>query len=83
MREPSTPVLDTTGRRCPVPVLMTARVLTGLAAGARLRVVGDDPEMAVDIPAWCERSGNRCLAVTQEGGLVVCEVERAALPILD
>lgn len=75
--------LDTTGRRCPVPVLMTARVMSGLAAGARLDVVGDDPEMLVDIPAWCEQSGNRLLGIQRAGALVVCRLERADGPRID
>ena len=75
--------LDTTGRRCPVPVLMTARVMSTLELGARLDVIGDDPEMLVDIPAWCEQSGNRLLAIEQAGALVVCRLERADGPRIE
>ena len=75
--------LDTTGRRCPVPVLMTARVMKGLAVGARLDVIGDDPEMLIDIPAWCEQSGNRLLAIQRAGALVVCQLERADGPRIE
>jgi tRNA 2-thiouridine synthesizing protein A len=76
-------LLDTTGLRCPVPVLLTARVMAGLDVGDRLEVVGDDPEMLVDIPAWCEKSGNRLLETAQAGRMVRCRIERAGGPVVE
>ena len=70
--------LDTTGQRCPVPLLLTARVLADLAPGAHLLVLGDDPEMVADLRAWCQTSGHRWLGVTTTGTLAVCEIERVA-----
>jgi tRNA 2-thiouridine synthesizing protein A len=74
--------LDVLGLLCPVPVLMTARVMAGLAPGDRLEVVGDDPDMLRDIPAWCAESGNRLLEVRRVGDTIRCRLERAALPPL-
>lgn len=70
--------LDVTGTLCPVPLLLTARCLRGLDTGARLEVVGDDPEMLRDIPDWCRESGHRLLHIEQRAGLVRCLLEKAA-----
>ena len=71
--------LDVTGLLCPVPVLMTAHAAAQLALGEVLEVTGDDREMLVDLPAWCERTGNRLLEITEVDGRVVCRIERASL----
>jgi tRNA 2-thiouridine synthesizing protein A len=72
--------LDVRGLLCPVPVLMTARVMAGLPPGALLEVVGDDPDMLRDIPAWCAESGHRLLEARQVGRTIRCRLERADLP---
>lgn len=72
--------LDVTGLLCPVPVLMTARAMSTLGQGEQLEVVGDDPEMLRDIPAWCEQTGNRLLAIERLGATIRARLEKAALP---
>jgi tRNA 2-thiouridine synthesizing protein A len=72
--------LDVTGLLCPVPVLMTARAMATLDLGERLEVVGDDPEMLRDIPAWCEESGNRLLEIRQTGKRIRARLEKRDLP---
>ena len=59
---------------------MTARFTKELEPGERLIVVGDDPDMLVDLPRWCEESGNRLIEIREEGGRVRCVVERVAEP---
>jgi len=75
--------LDVTGLLCPVPVLMTAHAAAQLALGEILEVTGDDREMLVDLPAWCERTGNRMLALSERDGRITCRIERAALARVD
>lgn len=67
---------------CPVPVLMTARAMAALPQGDVLEVVGDDLEMLVDLPAWCEHSGNLLLEIGEAAGTVRCRIERSLLPPL-
>ncbi len=74
--------LDVTGLRCPVPVLMTARAMATLGEGERLDVVGDDPDMLVDLPAWCEQSGNRLLRIERSGDRIRATLEKATLPAI-
>jgi tRNA 2-thiouridine synthesizing protein A len=61
-------LLDVTGHFCPLPVLFAARTMLRLRPGDRLELLGDDPAMREDVPAWCEHAGHRLLAVTDEEG---------------
>lgn len=83
MQSPPLHRLDVTGLLCPVPVLMTAHAAAQLGLGEILEVTGDDPEMLVDLPAWCERTGNRLVEISARDGRITCRIERAALTRLD
>lgn len=50
--------LDARGKRCPLPVIMLARLAAGQAPGTEIAVLADDPAAAVDIPAWCRMRGH-------------------------
>ncbi|MEQ8344082.1 MAG: sulfurtransferase TusA family protein [Sneathiellaceae bacterium] len=50
--------LDTTGHRCPIPVVRTEAALRALPRGAVLEVLADDPLAAVDIPHFCRQAGH-------------------------
>ncbi|GAA3222871.1 sulfurtransferase TusA family protein [Dactylosporangium siamense] len=51
-------VVDALGRRCPLPVIMLAKLAAGHSPGTRIEVLADDPAAAVDIPAWCRLRGH-------------------------
>jgi len=68
--------LDTRGHVCPIPVLLAVREMLVLSPGDVLELVGDDPGVAQDIPAWAQMNGHRVLAVEQKGDLVTCRVEK-------
>lgn len=59
--------LDATGRACPVPVLMLARRIKALPAGAIVEVISDDRSFVDDVAAWCEHHGHRVVAVDDNG----------------
>ena len=68
--------LDATGLLCPLPVLRTARLVEGLAAGEVVEVVGDDPTLPADLEAWCATTGHRLVAVESlAGGAFRCRLE--------
>lgn len=46
-------VIDTVGRRCPLPVIDLAKRIGEVPVGAIVEVLADDPAAAADIPAWC------------------------------
>jgi len=54
-------VVDSRGRRCPLPILDLARALPTIPIGARLTVLADDPAAANDIAAWCRMTGQQLL----------------------
>jgi cysteine desulfurase len=60
-------VLDSRGRRCPLPVLDLARALPELPIGGELTVLADDPAAASDIPAWCRMTGQQLVEIQAAG----------------
>ncbi|MCQ4081595.1 aminotransferase class V-fold PLP-dependent enzyme [Streptomyces sp. RB6PN25] len=47
-------VIDTLGKRCPIPVIELAKVIADVPVGGLVTVVSDDEAARLDIPAWCE-----------------------------
>ena len=69
--------LDTTGKVCPLPILLTAKAIKELAVGDLLEVVGDDPAIADDMPIFCYRAGHRLVTMDEEeSGLIRCRIEK-------
>ncbi|MHC3474518.1 aminotransferase class V-fold PLP-dependent enzyme [Streptomyces sp. 7R007] len=50
-------VVDTLGKRCPLPVIELAKVIGDVPLGGTVRVLADDEAARLDIPAWCEMRG--------------------------
>ncbi|KOV70972.1 cysteine desulfurase [Streptomyces sp. MMG1121] len=50
-------VVDSLGKRCPIPVIELARVFGDVPVGGTVRVLSDDEAARLDIPAWCEMRG--------------------------
>ncbi|MFJ3660586.1 cysteine desulfurase/sulfurtransferase TusA family protein [Streptomyces sp. NPDC090119] len=50
-------VVDSLGKRCPVPVIELAKVFGEVPVGGTVRVLSDDEAARLDIPAWCEMRG--------------------------
>ena len=57
-------VLDSRGRRCPLPVLDLARALPGIGIGSEVTVLADDPAAASDLAAWCRMRGQQLVDQT-------------------
>jgi cysteine desulfurase len=70
-------VLDSRGRRCPLPVLDLARALPGLEIGGELTVLADDPASAADLAAWCRMTGQHLVSSTaDQAGATAYRVRR-------
>lgn len=67
---------DARGFACPIPVLLAVRDMLKLAPGEVLELVGDDPGIVEDIPAWATMNGHRLIFARQQEGLVWCRVEK-------
>ncbi|MFF3760608.1 cysteine desulfurase/sulfurtransferase TusA family protein [Streptomyces sp. NPDC002185] len=50
-------VVDSLGKRCPIPVIELAKVIGDVPVGGTVTVLSDDAAARLDIPAWCEMRG--------------------------
>ncbi|MFF7895917.1 cysteine desulfurase/sulfurtransferase TusA family protein [Streptomyces sp. NPDC007907] len=57
VREADVLIVDSLGKRCPIPVIELAKVIGDVPVGGLLRVLSDDEAARLDIPAWCEMRG--------------------------
>jgi cysteine desulfurase len=56
-REEGGLVVDSLGKRCPIPVIELAKVIGEVPVGGVVTVLSDDEAARLDIPAWCEMRG--------------------------
>jgi len=63
----ATVVLDTTGLKCPQPILKIAAKSPDMKIGDILEVIGDCPTFEKDIRAWCQRLNKTLLIIRNEG----------------
>lgn len=61
-------LVDARGHRCPVPTLKLRRALEAAPAGARLRLLADDPLARIDVPHFAAEAGLSVLEVGEDGG---------------
>ena len=61
--------LDCKGLSCPMPIVKLAQTMKGMEQGKVLELLADDIGSKVDVPAWCNRTGNECLGMEEEGGI--------------
>jgi cysteine desulfurase len=57
VRDEDVLVVDSLGKRCPIPVIELAKVIGDTPMGGLVRVLSDDEGARLDIPAWCEMRG--------------------------
>lgn len=69
------PLLDSSGKLCPLPVLRLRKAMAGLAPGARLRTRTTDPLAVIDVPHYCREAGHRLIEQQAEGQAVVFTIE--------
>jgi tRNA 2-thiouridine synthesizing protein A len=53
--------LDARRLLCPLPVIRTQNKVKQLQVGDQLEVIGTDPGIMQDIPAWCRINGHQVL----------------------
>ncbi|MFC4030283.1 cysteine desulfurase/sulfurtransferase TusA family protein [Streptomyces polygonati] len=46
-------LVDSLGKRCPIPVIELAKVIGDVPVGGLITVLSDDEAARLDIPAWC------------------------------
>lgn len=68
--------LDVRRLLCPLPVIRAQDKMKELQVGDSLRVVGTDPGMLEDIPAWCRIHGHSVLSCATEGSEIIVELKK-------
>jgi tRNA 2-thiouridine synthesizing protein A len=68
---PADIVVDARGHRCPVPTLKLRRALENAPAGARVRLLADDPLARIDVPHFAAEAGVAVLEVDDHAGSLV------------
>ena len=69
-------------------ILITGRLLqltrhlftSSLTVGDLLEIVGDDPGIREDLPAWCDHAGHRLVEMADEGGGKIRGLVEKGLP---
>jgi tRNA 2-thiouridine synthesizing protein A len=60
-------LIDARGHRCPVPTLKLRKAIEAVAAGARVRLLADDPMARIDVPHFAAQAGLELLDQAQNG----------------
>jgi tRNA 2-thiouridine synthesizing protein A len=70
-------VLDTSGLKCPLPVLKAKKALKTLAAGDRLTVIATDPGAMKDFHHFCEATGDTLESAIEADGVLTFVISKA------
>lgn len=62
--------VDTSGTCCPTPILEVTRATRKMQVGEIVELVATDVGSRMDIPIWCERTGNELLAQQERAGVL-------------
>lgn len=70
-------LLDTTGLRCPLPVLKAKKAMRALAPGQILKVLATDPDSLQDFRHFCATTGDQLLACSEEKGIFTYRIKKS------
>lgn len=68
--------LDTSGLKCPLPVLKAKKALRGLDTGEILRIIATDPSTAQDFPEYCANAGHELVESNESDGVYVFVIRK-------
>jgi tRNA 2-thiouridine synthesizing protein A len=72
-------IVDARGHRCPVPTLRLRKALAAAPAGARVRLLADDPMARIDVPHFAGEVGAEILSREElDGGFSFLVAKSAA-----
>lgn len=55
-------IIDSRGRRCPLPIIDLARAFGAVSVGGTIRLWADDVAAGPDVAAWCRLRGQKLAA---------------------
>ena len=69
-------ILDTTGLKCPEPILKISEKSSDMKKGDILEVIGDCPTFPNDVKRWCKRLHKTLLFIKDAGSKKVkCQIQ--------
>ena len=68
--------LDARGLQCPMPIVELAKKMKELKEGEILELIADDVGAKEDVPAWCNRTGNELIEMTEENGVLTFKIKK-------
>jgi tRNA 2-thiouridine synthesizing protein A len=71
-------LVDARGHRCPVPTLRLRRALADAPAGAKVRLLADDPLARIDVPHFAAEAGLAVLDQAEAAGVLSFVVAKPA-----
>jgi tRNA 2-thiouridine synthesizing protein A len=69
-------VLDAKGLVCPLPVLRARKAMKSLAQGDILEVHATDPASRLDVPHFCDATGNELLETRKDGDILIFRIRK-------
>ena len=70
-------VLDAKGLVCPLPVLRARKAMKSLAQGDILEIHTTDPASRLDVPHFCDATGNELLETRKEGEVLIFRIRKS------
>jgi tRNA 2-thiouridine synthesizing protein A len=70
-------VLDTSGLKCPLPVLKAKKALKSMAGGTTLKVTATDPGAMRDFEHFCDATGDTLLVSDETAGILTFLIRKA------
>lgn len=61
-------VLDTSGLKCPMPIVKTSKMMKKMEIGQILQVISTDSGSPPDMEAWAQQTGHAMLDSHRENG---------------
>lgn len=60
--------IDARGKSCPLPIVLIAKTMRHLPAGATVTLQADDRAFPEDIRAWCRRTNHELVSLDSRPG---------------
>jgi tRNA 2-thiouridine synthesizing protein A len=71
-------ILDARGLVCPLPVLRARKAIKSLALGEILEIHATDPASRLDVPHFCDATGNELLEARKDGDVLIFRIRKTA-----
>lgn len=71
-------ILDAKGLVCPLPVLRARKAMKALTLGEILEIHATDPAARLDVPHFCDATGNELLETRKEGEVLIFRIRKTA-----